>query len=316
MKKYVLLIIAISVMAFQACKKDEDIMNNNPNKENRFENVLTSDFHSSLERNVLHFESSDSLLSMMSAIIRMTDAERNEWEAANNFKSFYSKSNELLEIMDTTSINSINNFVNTNSDYFYLSVQDGETYLSSYYDESLLGYLLNPYKIVSVADNYYKVFNEGYVVASEENKDYLYMIDSFNSNLYVNYLNYIPSSRRVYDKETFESRNGNDKLKVVFKIENHPLFYNCALVNITPLHKIWGIWLKCKRTISADVYAEWRYSNGGLARTKSGFYTESNRKSFGISADLNFMTTYIDAGSFVNIDGWADTPSVPVCYCY
>lgn len=316
MKKIIILLV-ISILLLQSCKKDMDIMNNDAIKNNvTLENIKSGGIHNTLERNVLHFETTDSLMTAISYILDMTDLERELWEESNNFKSFYSKCNELLEVIDTTNINSINSFINNNSDYFYISEQNGESYLLPYYDESIIMFLLNSHKIISIAGNYYKIFNEGYVVASEDNKDYLYLIDSFNTFMYSDILNYTSTQRAIYDKEVFESIDGKDKLRVVFKIESHPLFYNCASLSITPMHKTLGVWIKCKRSISANVSAEWRYgSYGNFNHTKTGFYNVNNWKTFGIYHDLGFMTSYISGGYFTSISGWADTPSVPVCYC-
>ena len=155
-------------------------MNNDAIKNNvTLENIKSGGIHNTLERNVLHFETTDSLMTAISYILDMTDLERELWEESNNFKSFYSKCNELLEVIDTTNINSINSFINNNSDYFYISEQNGESYLLPYYDESIIMFLLNSHKIISIAGNYYKIFNEGYVVASEDNKDYIIKMFEF-----------------------------------------------------------------------------------------------------------------------------------------
>lgn len=309
-------ISAVVLLTIQSCKKEEPEKNNSSNDSNIIESNRSGGFHSYAERNVLHFESAESLLSMASSVIRMNDSERTKWEEHNNFKSFYTKCNELIETMDTTNINSIHNFVKNNSDYFYLSVQDNETYLLSYFDESFLRYFLNSYKMISVADRYYKIFKEGYIVASEEDKDYLYMIDSFEQSMYVNELDYYPASRTVYDEEVYESIDGKDKLKVAFKIESHPIFYNCALVNIYPYHKTLGIWIRCKRTISANVSAEWTYSYfSNDVHTGSGNFQVDSDKSFGVSYEFGFMTSFtnLNSGHFTSTSGWADTPSVPTC---
>ena len=61
-------ISAVVLLTIQSCKKEEPEKNNSSNDSNIIESNRSGGFHSYAERNVLHFESAESLLSMASLL--------------------------------------------------------------------------------------------------------------------------------------------------------------------------------------------------------------------------------------------------------
>lgn len=304
-----LLMVAAIVVTFEACKKDTSKAT--PQETNR-ELMNRSSSFQSVENNILHFDSYDSLCSVRNTLLSLNTEDRLVWERNHYFKSFASKCEELYQRIDTTSADSIYDFANTYNDYFYVSNIDNEPFLTTYLEDSPMAYFVNSNRIVSVGCEYYKFFDDGYIVAPEEYLYLLYDAESVNDNQH-SCLEYVQYERRTLSTRVFESQSGKDKLRVTFKIDNGIITNYEVLLDIRPLHKTCGIWLFAKRTISCNLYARWMYRINNMVSYNNNNAVESGCLSFRVLRVMGLIDVNASSADFVRITGWADTPSVPTC---
>ncbi len=161
---------------------------------------------------MLHFNSAEEFLETQQMVLAMSETERREWERQQGFKSYATKCYELLEELEAKGINSdqdIYDFVNENSEYFYIYEENGEKYLQNRLENSVYKYYANEDQMLQMGNNVIKTFEKGIVSGTMDQLDIIMSIDSFE-NANNDELSYIPLVRdNVYSNENSNAVVGN-----------------------------------------------------------------------------------------------------------
>lgn len=283
---------------------------------------------------MLHFNSAEEFLETQPKVLAMSETERREWERQQGFKSYATKCEELFEELEAKGINSdedIYDFVKENPDYFYIREEEGEKYLTSYYDNSPYSHFMNCDQVFAIGDTLIKVF-EHYIAKTTLNKkeeanslkegcfeegfDYYYFID--NVSVSKEYSCDCTSTESI-----FKSTEGNNRLYVRFTIGPVGVAntYKCYY-KLRPYHRVLGIWYYCSRTIFYDFTVNWKYQlnpnyinewieDGNSASDTQG--TGSSCIEGYLLYDSSFPDTWYNL-QFNSFSGWAKTLDTPKCY--
>jgi len=316
--KFLLGLLAIMLLAV-GCKKEKT------------ENITTTPQTSA--SGILQFDSAEKFLETQQKVLAMSETERREWERQQGFKSYATKCEELFEDLEAKGINSdedIYNFVNENSDYFFIREEEGEKFLSSYYENSPFYYFMNCDQVLAIGDTLIKVFDHYLAKTTvdkskeinslkegvfEEGYDYYYFID--NVSITKEYSCDCTSTESV-----FRSTDGNNRLYVRFTIGPMGVanVYRCYY-KLRPYHRIMGIWFFCSRTIYYDFTVEWKYQLNPSSPNQWTYGSGSASDTHGTGASMidgyllnisAFPNTWYNL-QFNSFSGWAKTLDTPKC---
>ena len=285
---------------------------------------------------MLWFASAEDFMETQRRVLEMGEAERIEWERKQGFMSYATKCEMIFEEFEANGINSdddIYDFVNANSEYFYVREEDGEKYLTSYLEFSSYYHFVDANRILQIGNDLFKVFDEGVITAPISEKEKLLKVSSFyephqqSFRYFENNQTEFVSETKHEDgcdckgKETVARKtNGNNRTYVRFYIDKVAIltgdpvidayyweidyFYNDYHMKIRPYHRILGIWYWCRRTISYNVNYSMASTNG---MTHSG--NKSGQDSGGkIDVILHRYTGNYKFASYGSITGYAATP--------
>ena len=282
---------------------------------------------------MLHFNSAEEFKETLEKALAMNEAERREWEQLQGFKSYATKCEELFEAFEAKGINSdedIYNFVKENSDYFYIREEEGEKFLSSYYENSPFYYFMNCNQVLAIGDTLIKVFDHYLAKTTvdkskeinslkegvfEEGYDYYYFID--NVSITKEYSCDCTSTESV-----FRSTEGNNRLYVRFTISSPGYNVYLCYYKLRPYHRVMGVWYYCSRTIYYDFTVNWKYklNSNSINEWTYGSGTASDTHGTGASCIEDYLlnknaypNTWYNL-QFTSFSGWAQTPDTPLCH--
>lgn len=125
---------------------------------------------------MLKFASVEEFNETRTKVMNMSEEERRSWEQSQGFKSYATKCNELLEILDqkkNISDEDILDLVNENSGLFFIREENGEKYLENYLEDSPYKYFVNESQMMQVETSLLKAFKDGYAVGCHKDIDKL-----------------------------------------------------------------------------------------------------------------------------------------------
>lgn len=289
-------------------------------------------------KGILCFNSAEEFTETYKKVVVMTEEERRAWEQQQGFKSYATKCNELFEAFEAKGINSdedIINFVNENSDYFYIREEDGEKYLTSYLEYSDYYYTANEDRMLQINKVAIKAFDEVLLISDSQNIDYLSKFTKndtiyFDDNEYgLKYILTNNSCVKSNDDYCWRSDNGNDRTYARVYFETHINYKTWTVdrgyikLHIRPYHRVLGIWYYCGRHISWDVYAKIKWDAAFYHyyddTTSGESHSTSPVSASEITRTLQTLIIPETGGwtnyRFIRISGWAETPSAPRVMC-
>lgn len=300
-----ILSLCIGIIFFNACSKDES-------------ELITrdSDF-----LKITSFKDRQEYFETLNSILSMSPEELKEYEESKGYKSFGRLCDEFYQTInpeDFQSLEEIKEFVNKNSEYVKLVMDDyGEYSLESALSSNPNRYLINKDKMFIVNKNIFKVFEDATIAVDIDKKALLSVIKDDNywncsDNDNYRFMPINTTSSQLKDATnncgTFARCLRTDKpdrllLEISisyyddYDINGYPMTICQSKVFVKPQKKS-IVWLNCKRTISCNIK---------LAidtETTSGWKREFVYHTYnGTSPRSNY--TYVIAGGVVSIGEWA-----------
>ncbi len=225
----------------------------------------------------LRFKTYDDFIKMKDSISKMPTNMRLDWENAQGFTSFATKSdNVYTEVANKyQSFEELEELVQTNNQYIELEYdKDGECTLENKMRLNSKKYLININRIVAIGDTAYKILDNAEVAVNIWNIDLLNSINEDNYTSYfkdslVTIIDYSSLKDAAYNYGTLRLRTkmSSDKkqrirmeteIKQIHSVINRGMYFNYTAYFINHNKKL-GAWIKCKRTITADVKAKIDY---------------------------------------------------------
>lgn len=166
---------------------------------------------------MLHFNSAEEFLETQQKVLAMSETERRKWEQQQGFKSYATKCYELLEKLEAKGISSdqdIYDFVNENSEYFYIYEENGEKYLQNRLENTLYRYLVNENQMMTQNNVAMKVFEEGIVTGPIKGINEMYSIEKFENVGFKNGLLYNPTETEIVDFTHYTSETESDTREI------------------------------------------------------------------------------------------------------
>lgn len=285
------------------------------------------------------FSSTEELNAEINKTITLNSEELKSYEALKGYKSYGRMCEEIYENIDFSSFTTqdeILDFVAENGDYLELVTDEyGDVYLETKLRNNEYRYIIDNNRMFTVNDRVYKVFNEGQISTTIENRNVLYKIESFNeknnkvtANLQFHPTNTLSSKANIIDEPSLKSAASNcgtkdddratsnrDRTKIEIELKdkwegNTYKVYHKGLIR--PYKKTLGVWYWCTRTISY----QWKYTayvnilgiDFREGEDRSGTRSDSKEESY---KELFFSTngSMFTGWHYEKYDCWGDTPS-------
>jgi hypothetical protein len=310
MKKYLFLLLVAVATILASCSKNDH------------------ETSSSLENNILYFETIEEFNSELEKVVKMNESEILEWEEEKGFKSFNQEAEDLYRNIDPQKFKSeyeVKQFVEKNNKFLKLTVDpNGEYELDIQLNNTPLKYIANNDGLFQIGNSIYKVFNEGVVSLDEQRTDDLKNSDFASAILLSNHnmetikewsLKSISNS--CYGT-TVRSDNDSERIRLTLshiasEIDNTGVARVGYYYEIRPFHKFLGIWYYAKRVISYDLNMEI------IVNSQSYFLDESEdgKDDYAIESLVYFGGAYINNildSRIKSYDSWAKQENTNMAY--
>lgn len=298
---------------------------------------------------MLHFNSAEEFLETQQKVLAMGEAERRDWERQQGFKSFATKCYELLEEFEAKGINSKEdayNFINKNSEYFYILDENGEQTVKCHLSISPYFYLVNEERLVQTENQYLKAFEEGVVYCSINYLDEIKQIHSFTERSNSDVMFFVQLNSNVQNAKlhstnpskgdsftdlgntsTYKglratrtsSSEGNRNNIELLEMETYypPMdlipaqYYTRLYIHNHPEHRVAGIWFSCQRQKSFAVSVNWTTWYYYTPVTQSTSFTVIDDGGYNTYRDIEVIPMQINGYSFDCFNGSAYTYDTP-----